>query len=123
MRATSRETPVMLTVGSTKIPATLNDTRTAQGFLQKLPFTISLQRYEVDYCAPTAPLDTDQKETQHGWSNGDIGLFGGWFTLLFDGEESSVNTPGVMVIGHIDQPHLDQVKQLGDAITLTVERV
>ncbi|MEU9456512.1 cyclophilin-like fold protein [Streptomyces sp. NPDC048277] len=113
-------TPVTLTVGSTVIPATLNNTLTARRFKEKLPFTITLQRYADDYCGPAAPLETDEAGQQAGWKNGDIGYFGGWFTILFDGQEHSRSTTGVMIIGRVDDGHLDTVRKLDSSITVTV---
>ncbi len=115
-------TPVTLTVDGIAIPATLNGTRTAQSFAENLPFSITLRRYESDYCTPTRPLPVKESETQHGWANGDIGLFGGWFTLLFAGEEHSRSTPGVMVIGRIGDGALETVRRLPETISLTVAR-
>ncbi|MHA6884493.1 cyclophilin-like fold protein [Ralstonia pseudosolanacearum] len=114
-------TPITLTVGGTVVPATLNNTLTARRFREKLPFTMTLQRYEVDYCASTAPLETDAAEQQSGWTNGDIGYFGGWFTLLFDGQETSRDTSGVMIIGRIADKHLDAVRGLVHSIKVTVD--
>ncbi|KUM78416.1 cyclophilin-like fold protein [Streptomyces curacoi] len=112
--------PSTLTVGSTVIPATLNTTLTAQRFKDKLPFTISLQRYTDDYCGTATPLDTDEAEQQAGWKNGDIGYFGGWFTILFDGQEHSHTHTEVMIIGRVDEGHLDTVRWLDSSITVTV---
>jgi len=116
-----RGTAITLTVGSTVIPATLNDTLAAQRFKEKLPFAITLERYADDYCASAAPLETDDAERQTGWRNGEIGYFGGWFTILFGGQERSRSTTAVMIIGSVDDGHLDEVRELGSSITLTVD--
>jgi len=114
-------TAITLRVGNTVIPATLNNTITAQCFKETLPFSITLNRYEVDYCASAAPLKTDESDRQSGWTNGDIGHFGGWFTILFDGEEKSKETSGVVIIGRIDDGHLDTVRSLGHPVRITVD--
>jgi len=114
-------TPIILKVDTTLIPATLNKTLTARRFREKLPFTIALQRYESDYCSSAPPLETDDTERQFGWKNGDIGYFGGWFTILFGGQESSKNTSGVLIIGRVDEGHLDAVRGLGRSITVTID--
>jgi len=114
-------TPITVTVGGTVIPATLNDTLTARRFKDKLPFTITLQRYANDYCGTAAPLAIDESEQQNGWTNGDIGYFGGWFTILFDGQEHSHTHTGVMIIGRVDDDHLDTVRRLSGSITVTVD--
>ena len=113
-------TPITLTTGTTVIPATLNNTLTAQRFKDQLPFTITLQRYSDDYCGTAAPLPSDEAEQQAGWKNGDIGHFGGWFTILFDGQEHSHSHTEVMIIGRVDDGYLDTVRTLGSSITVTV---
>ncbi len=75
-------TPVDLIVGASVIPATLNSTLTARSLEEQRPLTISLQRYETDYCAPTAPRPSRGREAGRGWTNGAIGYFDGWFTLI-----------------------------------------
>jgi len=114
-------TPITLTTDGTVIPATLNETLTAQRFKNELPFTITLQRYSHDYCASAAPLETDKTEQQSGWTNGDIGYFDGWFTILFDGEKRSKDTTGVMIIGRVNDGRLDRIRKLGSSITVTVD--
>ena len=65
--------------------------------------------------------DSTPWETQSGWKNGDISLAGGWFAVLFDGEEESKNYHGMMVIGHIEEESLDLVKALPAQVKFTVE--
>ena len=59
-------------------------------------------------------------ETQNGWKNGDISLAGGWFAVLFDGEEQSGSYSGMMIIAHIDEENLHLVKELPENVKFTV---
>ena len=111
---------VTLTVGKTQIAAALNDTVTARAFRKLLPFTVSLSRFEHDYCGNAATLDTDKSQLRDGWTNGDIGYGGGYFSILFGGQEVSNQYKGMMIIGHVDEEHLDAVRQLGGSIVVTV---
>ena len=113
-------TPVMLMVNERVIPAVMNDTHAARDFMKRLPFHITMHRYSVDYCGTAASGEFDPAETQNGWKNGDISLAGGWFALLFDGEEASQSYNGMMIIGHIDERDLPAVRNLSDTIRLTV---
>ena len=63
----------------------------------------------------------DQKEKQAGWKNGDISFAGGWFAVLFEGEETSKSYTDMMIIAHIDQANLHLVKKLPANVTFTVE--
>ena len=114
-------TPIVLKANSIAIPATLNDTVAAQDFKKRLPFKVSGHRSAVDYCCAAACGVFDPMETQAGWKNGDISLAGGWFAVLFDGEEQSDAYPGMMVIAHIEDEHLPLVKALPPSVKFTVE--
>ena len=115
------ETKIVLKANGITIPATLNDTVAAKDFRTRLPFTVSGYRSSVDYCCTASSGAYDPKETQAGWKNGDINLGGGWFAVLFDGEESSKSYTEMMIIGHIDEEHLHLVKGLPNNVTFTVE--
>lgn len=114
-------TPILLKANGTVIPAMLNDTVAAQDFRKRLPFTASGHRSEVDYCCTAASGIFDPAETQSGWKNGDISLAGGWFAVLFDGEETSSDYRGMMIIAHIEEENLDLVKKLPASVRFTVE--
>ncbi len=114
-------TPIVLKANGTIIPATLNETLAAQEFKKRLPFKVSGFRSEVDYCCKAACGRLDPTETQSGWKNGDISLAGGWFAVLFDGEEASEHYHGMMIIGHIEEENLDLVKKLPGSVKFIVE--
>lgn len=114
-------TPIVLKVNDTIIPATLNETVAAQDFKKRLPFKVSGYRSSVDYCCTAASGKFDPTETQSGWKNGDISLAGGWFAVLFDGEEQSGSYSGMMIIAHINEENLYLVKSLPDSVEFTVE--
>ncbi len=114
-------TRIVLKANEVVIPAMLNDTVAAQEFKKRLPFKVSGYRSAVDYCCTAACGVFDPTETQSGWKNGDISLAGGWFAVLFDGEESSQSYHGMMIIAHIAQEHLYLVKGLPDNVKFIVE--
>lgn len=112
---------IILKANHTVIPAILNDTVAAKDFKKRLPLTISGHRSEFDYCCTAASGLFDPLETQSGWKNGDISLAGGWFAVLFDGEEHSSECRGMMVIAHINEENLDLVRNLPSSVHFTVE--
>lgn len=114
-------TPILLKTNGTVITAVLNDTVAAQDFKKRLPFTVSGHRSAVDYCCMAASGIFDPAETQSGWKNGDISLAGGWFAVLFDGEEISSDYRGMMIIAHIEEENLKLVRGLPDSVRFTVE--
>jgi hypothetical protein len=114
-------TRIVINANDVVIPAVLNDTIAAQEFMKRLPFKVSGNRYEMDYCCRAACGVFDPTETQSGWKNGDISLAGGWFAILFEGEETSQDYHGMMVIGHIEEEHLELVKCLPISVRFVVE--
>lgn len=114
-------TPIILKANNVIISATLNDTVAAQDFKNRLPFVVSGYRSSVDYCCTAESGKFNPKEMQAGWKNGDISLAGGWFAVLFDGEEKSKSYTNMMIIAHIDEENLSLVKNLPRDVTFTVE--
>ena len=114
-------TSIVLKVNNITIPATLNNTVAAQDFKSRLPFVVSGYRSTMDYCCTAEGGKYDPKETQAGWKNGDISLGGGWFAVLFDGEEKSKSYTDMMIIAHIDDEDLHMVKSLPENVTFIVD--
>lgn len=112
--------PVILTVGEKKIKAVIYDNKTGRDVLSKLPYTITLHRYEMDYCGTLKePLAFDDKDKHKGWKNGDIDLAGTYFSILFEGEEKSGSYKNMITFGRIEED-LQIVKSLGSTITVTI---
>lgn len=109
---------IYLMVEGNKIPAVLNDTKAARDFEKRLPFQVICHDSGVDYCGTAARGRFDPSELRIGWENGDIMLSGGWFALLYDGEERSKEFGQMMIIGHFD--NLEAVKNLPETIHLKV---
>lgn len=105
------------------VPATLNNTLTAQEFKKILPFTCRTTHYDLDFCGSVSkPLPEKSGERYDGWKNGDIAYGDGWFSVLVDGEEISAEQYGKhMVIGHIDESYLDRVRAIKGSVTIKVE--
>lgn len=114
---------VVIKVGDVEIPATLNDTLAGRLLAERLPYSVSGNRSQYDYCCPEdRPLEHDPAELQDGWTNGDLLYSGGWFAILFAGEEVSKSYTDHMIVGRIDERYLEKVRALGSSISLTMER-
>lgn len=111
---------INITDGKTTLRAILNDTTAARDFEQRLPFICSGYDSGVDYCCSAASGRFDPLETQDGWKNGDISLGGGWFALLYGGEEQSASYKNMMIIGHIQEEDLPLIQAMPERVTLTV---
>lgn len=105
------------------VKAELNDTVAAKDFMTRCPMTVSGFRSPVDYCCVAESGRFDPKEMQSGWKNGDISLAGGWFAVLFDGEEDSASYDNMMIIAHLDEENLQLVKTLARNVEFALEVV
>ena len=114
-------TPIKLIAGDVTLLTALNDTVAAQDFKKRLPLKLSGYRSPVDYCCTAARGLYDPVETQSGWKNGDISLAGGWLAIFFAGEEESENYRGLMVIAHLEDSQVAQIKELPDSVKFTIE--
>lgn len=111
---------IKILANGTEIPAMLNDTVAAKDFEGRLPFKVRGSDSGIDYCCVASEGACDEDERQAGWKNGDISLSGGWFALLYDGEEQSSAYEDMMIIGHIDEENLQQVRSLPRSVEFAV---
>ncbi|MDD3219625.1 MAG: cyclophilin-like fold protein [Lachnospiraceae bacterium] len=114
-------TNIKITSGDIVIPAVLNDTVAANDFVGRLPFKVTGNDSGIDYCCVAKEGKSNPIERQNGWKNGDINLAGGWFALLYGGEEESETYTDMMIIGHIQKEHLATLKKLPNTATFLVE--
>lgn len=98
-------TRVKLIVGGTEIPAVLNDSTTATALVDRLPYTVNLQRYEHDYCGVMSEsLPYSVEDLRSGWKNGDIAfaVSGSYFAILYKDEEISQQFDGMVTMGALE---------------------
>ena len=115
-------TPIKLHFGDKVIPGRLNDSVTAQGFIAKLPLTVSMNRYSHDFCGRFDELPYAPEDVHFGWLNGDIDYAtdAPWFTILFADEENSEQYGYQVNIGVIDCP-LSEISSLQGSYEVYVE--
>ncbi len=123
-RSLEEGTAVKLIVGETVIPALLNDSKSAQALISRLPYTVKLQRYAHDYCGVmNEALPCDNQDMRRGWLNGDISFAvdGSYFTILYKDEEISEQYDGIVNMGIIKAP-LSVMETLGGSISVRIEK-
>ncbi|ACS81608.1 cyclophilin-like fold protein [Maridesulfovibrio salexigens] len=123
-RTLENGTTVKLIVGETVIPALLNDSKSAQALIAKLPYTVELQRYAHDYCGVMSDgLPYDKSDLRDGWLDGDIAfaVSGNYFTILYKDEDISEQFDGIVNMGIIKAP-LSIMDTLAESISLRIER-
>ena len=104
-RVLEEGTRINMHFGDTVIPGILNDSTTAQAFIEMLPLTVHESRYSHDFCGSMDDfLPFDEEDERYGWLNGDIaiGTDVPWFTILFADEEISEQYGNLVNIGVID---------------------
>lgn len=112
---------ILLRFEKFSIPATLYNTVAARDFKRRLPLAISGTRSAEGYRFSAAIGCFDPEETQMGWKNGDISIAGGWLRIFSEGEETSANAAGIMVIAHIREKDLCRIKELPHNVCLKIE--
>ncbi len=105
---------ICITNGNVILYADLNDTVAANDFAKRLPCRFSGADSGIDYCCKAANGVYDPLETQAGWKNGDLCLCGGWFAILYGGEEESRHHRNMMIIGRVEEKSLEQIRNLPD---------
>jgi hypothetical protein len=112
---------ISITDGATVLYAQLNETVAAKDFIKRLPCEFSGMDSGIDYCCAASNGIYDPLELQTGWKNGDISLGGGWFAILYDGEETSDSYRDMMIIGHLEEASMQKVKQMPARVNLKIE--
>lgn len=122
-RTLDEGTAIKLVIGKTEIPGRLNNSKSAQALVAKLPYTVKLQRYAHDYCGVMDDaLPYDRQDMKDGWLNGDIAFAvnGNYFTILYKDEEISKQFDGIVNMGIIKTP-LSVMDTLDGSITVRIE--
>ena len=117
-------TDIIMRFGETEVAGTLRDTECARAFAAQLPLTIRVGGTGMDFCGPMpVELPYEQDEVHHGWTNGDINYNpeGGWFALLFAGEEDSGRYGDQVIMGRVTSP-LDVLHTLSGSYDLVIDR-
>lgn len=117
-------TRIRLDFGSTIIHATTNETGTAQAFVGRLPCTVSVSGTGLDFCGRMPfSLPYEQSQVHHGWTNGDVNYNpgGGWFAVLFDGEEDSARYGDQVSMGRVDAGDLPLLHELDGSFQVRIE--
>lgn len=116
---------ISLSFGETKVTAELNDTDTARAFASHLPTTIHVNGTGADFCGRMPfSLPYEESQVHRGWTNGDVNYNpgGGWFAVLYDGEENSKVYGDQVIMGRLAQEDLDRVRTLTGSFDLLIEK-
>ena len=97
--------------GNVTVKAKMNGSFAARDFMNRLPMTVTGEDSGVDYCCELEDGAIDETELQDGWENGDIDAYGGWFAILYGGEEQSASYRQ-MIIAHLDEADNRRIQTL-----------
>lgn len=115
---------IRMTFGDTIVHVQTNDTQTAQAFVGKLPCTIGVSGTGLDFCGRMPfSLPYDQSQVHHGWTNGNVNYNpgGGWFAVLFSGEEQSGRYGDQVIMGRVDPADLPLLSRLDGSYQVRIE--
>lgn len=117
-------TTIMVRFGGTAIAVELNDTETARAFASHLPTSVRMNDTGADFCGRMPfSLPYEQSQVHSGWTNGDVNYNpgGGWFAMLYDGEEDSSAYGDQVVIGRIIGDGLERIRSLSGSHDIVIE--
>lgn len=122
-RVIENGTAITIKVGEVVMPATLNNSRSSQELIARLPFTVKLHRYSHDYCGVMSnPLPYNEADVHNGWMDGDIDFArdANYFTILFEDGENSQKYGHQITLGKLDGD-LNVIKGLGSDVEMLIE--
>lgn len=104
-----------------EIHASLKNTKSAEKFAALFPYHASGYDSGIDYCCAADTEHNFEEDVQTGWKNGDVGFGGGWFSILYAGEEQSSAYTDMVIVAHVDESDLKLVKQLPKTTDFVVD--
>jgi hypothetical protein len=107
---------IKLTISGTQLSGTLGEGPAARDFALLLPLTVALSDFHATERIAQLPrrLRTEGEPTSTGAVPGDIAFYAPWGNLaLFYKDQSPA--PGLVVLGHLDEPAADVLAGLPDA--------
>src|SRR5215510_9626373 len=119
--AQQRTTDITMTVGTTVITATLDNSRTTQEFLATLPRTLTMRRYgNREYYGRIAAISRDGQAIPN-YQNGDVTYYhsGPSFAVFFDGD-NRFSQSGLIRMGKITSD-LSVFNSMGETIEMLIE--
>lgn len=117
----AQTTEVNMIVGDTVITAELSDNETSRAFLETLPRTLTMNRYEDREYYGRIEAITEEGESIEDFENGDVTYYpaGPSFAIFFDKAETS-NQSGLLRMGKITSD-LSVFNELGDTVEIRID--
>lgn len=114
-------TEITLTFGDTVVTAQMDNSETTRAFLDRLPLTISMNRYaDREYYASIPELPENEEEIPD-FENGDITYYtAGKSLAIFFGNEGNSSQSDLIRMGRITTD-LSAFDGMPDAVTVTIE--
>ncbi|WP_321345499.1 cyclophilin-like fold protein [Breoghania sp.] len=123
-RAIEGGTRIRLVIDDTVVPAILNNSKSSQALISKLPYTATLYRGSSGYCGTIGDqLPVEDKDMHRGWLNGDIvySVNTDELAIPYKKEEISENLySGLVTLGVVETP-FSTLDAFGGSITVRIE--
>ena len=116
-------TDIVMKFDYTEIYATLDHSETSQEFMEQLPLTIDMSRYnDREYCASVTPL-SEKGNKIDDYKNGDVTYYTvGQSLAIFFGEADTANQSDLIRMGNITS-NLNLFNDIQDHVTVTISVV
>lgn len=122
-RTIDEGTKVQLIIGDTIVPAIFNQSSTSKALLDKLPYSVRLQKYTHGFCGSISdqlPIEPDQ--LHDGWLDGDIvySKDSNELAILYKDEQDSKNLyQNLVTVGTVTSP-LSTIENLDRSIQIKI---
>lgn len=119
-----KSVPIKLTIGSTVITATLDNSQTSKEFLATLPRTMSMTRYgDREYYGKVGKAISEEGQKINDYSNGDVTYYAaGRSFAIFYAKEGESSQSGLIRMGEITS-NLHDFEKLAGVVEMRIELV
>jgi hypothetical protein len=119
-----KSVPITLTIGSTVITATLDNSQTSKEFLATLPRTMSMTRYgDREYYGKVGKAISEEGQKINDYSNGDVTYYAaGRSFAIFYAKEGESSQSGLIRMGKITS-NLHDFEKLAGVVEMRIEVV
>lgn len=119
-----KSVPITLTIGSTVIKATLDNSQTSKAFLATLPRTMSMTRYgDREYYGKVGKAISEEGQKINDYSNGDVTYYAaGRSFAIFYAKEGESSQSGLIRMGKITSD-LRDFEKLSGTVEMKIELV
>lgn len=116
-----KNTVVMLEMNGKEMRASLNDTHTANVFLELLPVSFTVTKSDQELRGTLdEQLPVIASQGHNSWKTGEIAWIDGWFSILTGKEKDFSEASSVIVIGEIEKEYIKLLSSFDETVNVSI---